>query len=130
MFRQGLRSVVEGYPLVEVVGEGGNGLDALTLADTLRPEVVVMDINMPYMDGIEATKRLKEKYPAVVEIGLSLHLSSEMDVRMREAGASAYLTKDCAIEQLYNAMTTALTPCDLSVHSSHANYPASSHYRA
>ncbi len=108
MFRQGLRSLVEGYPLVEVVGEGGNGLDALTLAGALRPDVVVMDINMPLMDGIEATKGLKARHPEIVVIGLSLHLSSEMDQRMREAGASEYLTKESAIEQLYDAMMTAL----------------------
>ena len=108
MFRQGLKSVVESYPGVEVIGEAGNGMEAIDLADRLRPHVVVMDINMPVMDGVEATKCLKARRPAVTVIGLSLHVSSEMERRMREAGASAYLTKESAVEQLYEALTGVL----------------------
>lgn len=63
MLRQGLRAIVNQLPWLEVVGEAGDGLEAIELARTHKPEVVVMDINMPRCDGVTATRRIKEDFP-------------------------------------------------------------------
>lgn len=72
MTRQGLRSIVTGYDHLEVVGEASDGAEAVELTQQLNPDVVVMDVNMPKMDGIEATQHIKAKQPATVVIGLSV----------------------------------------------------------
>jgi DNA-binding NarL/FixJ family response regulator len=107
VLRQGLRSIVTGYEGFEVVGEAADGMEAVELAQRLRPDVVIMDINMPKMNGIEATKRIKAKQPEIVVIGLSVHQSSNTAEAMRAAGASGYLTKENAAEVLCQAIDTA-----------------------
>ncbi len=108
MLRQGLRTVLEGYDDIEVVGEANNGEQAITLATSLRPEVVIMDINMPGMDGIEATRRLKLEQPDTLVIGLSVHNNWQVEEVMRNAGAVSFLAKEAAIEQLHETIQTAL----------------------
>ena len=71
MVRQGLRSVLEGYEDIHIVGEAANGVEAIELAHSLSPDVVVMDVNMPRMDGIDATRAIKQANPAPLVIGLS-----------------------------------------------------------
>jgi DNA-binding NarL/FixJ family response regulator len=71
MVRQGLRSVLDTYPNIEVVGEATNGAEAVALADKLRPSVVLMDINMPKMNGIETTTQIKSHYPNMVVVDLA-----------------------------------------------------------
>lgn len=112
MLRQGLRTVLEGYADIEVVGEATNGEQAVMLAKSLRPEVVVMDINMPGMDGIEATRRLKLEQPVTLVIGLSVHNNWQVEEVMREAGAVSFLAKDAAIEQLHATIQQALRSVD------------------
>ncbi len=112
MLRQGLRTVLEGYADIEVVGEATNGEQAVMLAKSLQPEVVIMDINMPGMDGIEATRRLKLEQPATMVIGLSVHNNWQVEEVMREAGAVSFLAKDAAIEQLHETIQQALRSLD------------------
>jgi PAS domain S-box-containing protein len=108
MLRQGLRTVLDGYPDIEVVGEAVDGAQAITLAKALSPHVVIMDVNMPGIDGIEATHILKAEQPAILVIGLSVHNNRQVEQVMREAGAVSFLAKDAAIEQLHETIQQAL----------------------
>jgi CheY-like chemotaxis protein len=99
--RQGLRTLLESYADTEVVGEAGNGLEAVSLADALCPDVVVMDVNMPVMDGVEATARIKTARPSTIVVGLSMHISGHYEQKMNEAGAAAYLSKESVADQLH-----------------------------
>ena len=108
MVRQGLRAVLDVYADVELVGEAGDGEEAVRLVDQLRPAVVVMDINMPKMDGIEATARIKRGYPETIVIGLSVNAGGENQEAMRRAGAIQLMTKESAVEQLYDAIQEAV----------------------
>ncbi len=91
-----------------MIGEAGNGQEAVKLTQTLVPDVVIMDVNMPTMDGVEATHQITACYPRVVVIGLSVHNSPQVAEAMKQAGAVAYLTKDAAPEQLYQAICGAI----------------------
>ena len=104
LVRQGLRTMLESYVDVHVVGEACNGEEALSSVERLRPTVVVMDINMPKLNGIEATARLKARYPDLIIIGLSVNAEEDNQVAMRKVGASRLITKDVAVEQLYAAI--------------------------
>ncbi|HNG00773.1 MAG TPA: response regulator, partial [Nitrospira sp.] len=108
MLRQGVRTVLEGYPDIEIVGEANNGEQALLLAQSLQPKIVIMDINMPGMDGIEATRRLKLEQPETLVIGLSVHNDWQIEEAMRAAGAVSFLPKDAAIEQLHETIQVAI----------------------
>lgn len=104
MVRQGLRSVLETYADVEIVGEARDGFEALTCVDRLQPSVVVMDVNMPGMNGIDATRRIRASHPNTIVIGLSVNAGTENDQAMKQAGAAALLTKEAAVEELYSAI--------------------------
>lgn len=107
MVRQGLRGILEKYGDVVVVGEAGNGIDALSLTAELMPDAIFMDVNMPQMDGIEATKRIKRAWPETIIIALSVNTSSQIIDAMKAAGASAFVSKESAGEDLYDAMLAA-----------------------
>jgi PAS domain S-box-containing protein len=104
MVRQGLRAIVEQFEGIQVVGEAADGGDAVRLAQSLRPDVVIMDVNLPTMDGVEATRQITASMPHVVVIGLSVHDSPQVESAMKDAGAAAYLTKDVASEKLQQAI--------------------------
>jgi CheY-like chemotaxis protein len=108
MVRQGLRSLLEGHQDMEVVAEAGDGMQAVALADEVRPDVVVMDLNLPSLDGIEATRRICARHPSIVVVGLSVHQSRHVEEAILAAGAATYLTKDCAVDQLYEAITSSM----------------------
>jgi PAS domain S-box-containing protein len=108
MVRQGLRTVLDSYPDLEVVGEAADGLDAVAVAERLRPEVVLMDINMPRMNGIEATEQIKTRHPTTVIIGLSVNADRENRQAITKAGAVMLLTKEAAVEELYSAICTSI----------------------
>jgi DNA-binding NarL/FixJ family response regulator len=110
MIRQGLRAVLESYDDVTIVGEAVNGEEAVTAVEKLRPQVVVMDINMPKMNGIEATGRIKQRYPETVVIGLSVNTAEDNQEAMRRAGAGRLMNKEAAVEQLYDAIQEACNP--------------------
>jgi len=104
MVRQGLRSLLDSYSDIEVVGEASNGEEALAAVLTHQPTIVVMDINMPTMNGIDATAVIRDLYPKINVIGLSVQASEEMQQAMLKAGASALLTKEAAVDQLYQTI--------------------------
>jgi CheY-like chemotaxis protein len=104
MVRQGLRTVMEAFPNIEIVGEASNGNEAVTLVERSRPAVVLMDINMPKLNGIEATARIKTEHPNVAIIGLSVNADSANQEAMKKAGATMLLPKEAVIDELYNAI--------------------------
>jgi DNA-binding NarL/FixJ family response regulator len=122
LVRNGLSSVLRYHTELQVVGEAADGHEAVSLAAALKPDVVVMDVNMPRMDGVEASKRIKREFPSMVVIGLSMHDGGEHESAMRESGAAAYLTKDSAadrlIETILRCRAASLTGSSASLSSS------------
>ena len=104
MVRQGLRSVLDNYEDLEVIGEAGDGESAISIAAALKPDVVVMDVNMPRIDGIEATRRIVSAQPDIVVIGLSVQNEHHVEEAMTRAGAAVFVTKERAAGQLYEAI--------------------------
>ncbi len=100
--------MLEDFPNIEVIGEASNGQEAVDLTEQLKPAAVVMDINMPLMNGIEATAKIKMRHPEIVVIGLSVNTSRDNQDAMKTAGASILLTKESAVDQLYGAIQQAV----------------------
>jgi DNA-binding NarL/FixJ family response regulator len=100
----GLRSLLEKQTDFEVVGEADNGRKAVQMAQEKTPDVVVMDVSMPDLNGIEATKQIIESLPDTRVIALSMHSDKRFVMGMLRAGASGYLLKDCASQELANAI--------------------------
>jgi two-component system, NarL family, response regulator NreC len=107
--RQGLALLLAGEPGMEVVGEAADSATTLRLIQELSPQVVIMDISMPDLNGVEATRRIKASYPNVKVIALSMHSDSLFVLNMLNAGAAGYLLKDCALEELVKAIQTVVT---------------------
>ncbi|MCI0396323.1 MAG: response regulator transcription factor [Chloroflexi bacterium] len=104
MVRQGIRALLNGANGIEVVGEAENGQEAVDLAEKLRPDVIVMDISMPQLDGIEATERIQAmKLPSQVVI-LSMYANANLVRQALKKGARAYLLKRSATEELLLAV--------------------------
>lgn len=99
-----LRQLLELTSLVEVVAEASNGLEAVRLAGALSPEVIVMDLEMPGLDGYEATRRIKLQAPAIRVIILSVHDGPEEIARAQAAGADGFVLKGANYETLIQAM--------------------------
>jgi two-component system response regulator NreC len=107
LIRAGLRMVVESQPDLTVVGEADNGREAVAMAETLKPDVVVMDIGMPSLNGIEASRQIREKMPDTQVVMLSMHSDEGYVLRALKAGAKAYLLKDSAEADLARAIHAA-----------------------
>jgi DNA-binding NarL/FixJ family response regulator len=108
LMRKGLAKILVDDPTVEVVGTAENGEDAVAMALAHNPDVVVMDIDMPLLNGIQATKKILEELPETKVIGLSNHEDMGYVAAMFEAGASGYLLKHCAAEDLVRAITAVV----------------------
>lgn len=100
LVRAGLRSLLEGLAGVEVVGEAGDGHETLRLADALRPDVVVLDIGMPGLNGLAVTERLHRDHPRIRVLILSMHTTEEYVLQALRAGAAGYLLKGSAVPEL------------------------------
>jgi DNA-binding NarL/FixJ family response regulator len=98
--REGLRSIIEEQADVEVAGEAADGLMAVKVTRDLRPDVVIMDVNMPRLNGLEATRQIKAEFPQITVIALSMHEDEKMTAPMLAAGASAYVSKGRTCEML------------------------------
>lgn len=104
IIREGLRNLLEKEPDMEVVGEAGDGRTTVRLVRKLRPKVVVMDISMPDLNGMEATRQIIAEIPGIKVLGLSMHSDKRFVVGMLRAGAAGYLLKECAFEELVHAI--------------------------
>jgi DNA-binding NarL/FixJ family response regulator len=104
MVRTGLKSFLETQGEMEVVAEAGSGIEAITRAQEACPEVVVMDITMPGMDGLQATRQLKTTCPGIKILALTVHEDKQYFFEMLAAGASGYITKQAAAEELVDAI--------------------------
>jgi PAS domain S-box-containing protein len=113
MVRQGLRSILDGYPNLDIIAEAGDGEEAITLARLLKPDLIVMDVNMPRLDGIEATRRIREELPGTYVVGLSVNEAEHIVKSMQAAGASAFLTKESAADHLYETIGTVTRKINL-----------------
>jgi DNA-binding NarL/FixJ family response regulator len=106
IFRDGLKLMLTKYPDIVLVGEAENGRELLELTQKLQPDVIITDIKMPIMDGIEATKQISELFPDIGIIGLSMFDEDDLIVDMLEAGAKGYLIKNAGKEQITEAIRT------------------------
>jgi two-component system response regulator NreC len=104
MVRKGFRLILEAQPDMEIAGEAGNGRDAVELAEKLHPDVVVMDVAMPELNGIEATRRLAASSPHTRVLALSMHKDSVYVREILRAGARGYLLKDSIDTDLISAV--------------------------
>jgi DNA-binding NarL/FixJ family response regulator len=106
MVREGVRAMVNSQPDMQVIGEAGDGRTAVQLADELTPDVVVMDISMPDMNGLQATEKIKQRCPAVKILTLTRHTDLGFLQQMLGAGASGYVLKQSAAKELLHAVRT------------------------
>jgi PAS domain S-box-containing protein len=106
--REGLRGVLGAYLDIQVVAEAGDGEEAIAQAESYRPDVIIMDISLPKFNGIEATRRIKVRLPETIVIGLSTHQANYVEPALRDAGGTAFVTKESAAASLYEAIQTAV----------------------
>jgi two-component system, NarL family, response regulator NreC len=104
LMRSGLRLLIEQQPGLTVVGEAGDGREVVSLAKSLKPDVVVMDISMPNLNGIEATHQITQSQPEIAVVILSMHSDESYVLRVLKAGAKGYLLKDSAEADLIKAV--------------------------
>jgi DNA-binding NarL/FixJ family response regulator len=108
ILREGLSTLIAKQPDMEIVGEATDGREALELLEKLMPDLILMDVTMPNLNGIEATRKIKSKNPQIEIIALSLHSDRRYVLGMIDAGASGYLLKECAFEELVRAINTVM----------------------
>ena len=106
--RHGLHHIVSLTPDLEVVGEASNGSEAVELCRTLRPNLVLMDVNMPYMDGLTATRVIKREHPDVAILMVTMYENPDYLLEALDAGAAGYVLKDAPAERLLNAIHRTL----------------------
>ncbi len=105
--RTGLRMLLESQPDLLIVGEASDGRQALALAAQLQPDVIVMDITLPDMSGIEATRQIKRQFPNLAVVALTIHEDEQYFFEMLQAGASGYVPKRAASDDLISAIRSA-----------------------
>lgn len=105
--RTGLKMLLEGQPDLIIDGEANSGMQAITMTRSISPDVVVMDLTLPDISGIEATRRLKEEFPNIAVVALTIHEDEQYFFEMLQAGASGYVPKRAAPEDLISAIRAA-----------------------
>lgn len=105
--REGLCSLLENEAGIEVIGEAENGREAIDKVQQLHPDVVLMDISMPDLNGLEATRQIKQQFPEVKVLILTMHADEEYVFQILKTGASGYVVKQTAFEELVQAIKTA-----------------------
>lgn len=108
IMREGLKALIDKQPDMEVAAEAQDGLTATKLARKLLPHIIIMDIGMPEMNGIDATRQIVSENKDVKIVALSMHSDRRFVLEMLKAGASGYLLKDSAFEELVNAVHTVM----------------------
>jgi DNA-binding NarL/FixJ family response regulator len=106
LVREGLRSLLESHPDIEVIAVADNGVTAVAYAGELLPDVMIMDLSMPGMNGIEAIRLITRDHPALAVIALSMHSERRLVLEALEAGARGYLFKECAFDDLARSILT------------------------
>jgi DNA-binding NarL/FixJ family response regulator len=102
--REGLRALIDKQPDMEIVGEARDGREAIRMAREQVPDVAILDVSMPGLNGVEATRRITRELPDIKVLGLSMHTERQFVGAVIDAGASGYLVKDCALEELIRAV--------------------------
>ncbi|MEL6983347.1 MAG: response regulator transcription factor [Actinomycetota bacterium] len=108
MLREGLRRSMDELGFT-VVGEARNGAEAVDLAAAIQPDVVLMDVTMPDIDGVEATRQLKSRLPGTAVIMLTMHADQDILAEAIRAGANGYLVKDCSVDEIAMAIEAVVT---------------------
>jgi len=106
LVRQGLRTMLERQPNLEIAGEADNGRDAIKLAQTLSPDLLIIDVTMPELNGIESTRQICAENAHIKVIAVSMHPERQFIMEMLAAGASGYLLKDSPLDELISAIET------------------------
>lgn len=109
MVREGLKLILEKYNRFEFVGEASNGFEAITLAKKTLPDVILMDLRMPEMNGIDATYRIKKQYPDMKILVLTTFNEQDLILKALQNGANGYVLKDIGSEEIVKAIDTVLT---------------------
>ena len=104
LVRSGLRSMLQREPSIEIVGEACNGREAVELCCSLRPDLVLMDVRMPEMDGLEATRTIKRELPETGVVMVTMHENRDYMLEATKAGAAGYVLKDAARDELVDAV--------------------------
>ncbi len=108
LLRDGLRNIIEQKSNMEIIGEASDGREAIKIASKLQPNVIVMDVAMPGLNGIEAAKKINKNHPEIKIIGLSMHSEKQFIQGMFKAGAFGYLLKDGDADELITAISTVM----------------------
>lgn len=108
ILRQGIQALIEKHSDMEIVGQADNGLAAVEITRQLQPDIVLMDVTMPVLNGIEATRQIKSELPEVKILALSVHAKREFVLDMVRAGVSGYMLKECVLDDLIQAINTVV----------------------
>lgn len=106
--RDGLRTLLEKHPAIKIVGEAEDGRVAVRMVNTLKPDIVILDVAMPELNGIEAARQIIADHPDIKIIALSMHSDRRFVAEMLKAGASAYLSKDYVFDELESVIRTVV----------------------
>ncbi len=109
ILRQGIASLIEKQEDMKVIGDVENGLQVIELARELKPDLIIMAVNMPILNGIEATRKIKEELPEIKVLALSAHAKREFVLDMVRAGASGYMVKECVLDDLVRAIEAVMS---------------------
>jgi DNA-binding NarL/FixJ family response regulator len=104
LVRQGIKRIIEEYHQMKVIGEAGDGLELLEIMKKVTPDLVILDISMPRLRGLEAAERIKKHYPGVKVLILSMHRSKEYLRQALASGVDGYMLKEDADQALYSAI--------------------------